>query len=212
MPKKPKRQRSHSYLPRNVHLRHFTGNNIPMHRHLPYELTFVCNQPDSADSTHRHLTSCKLIWNGSVYNIKNTLIIQFLNEIYRLLTKSFRFLPLRIRKNSCSYRPAESQRAHACHSDRKTQMSGEQNNRLGDSMNEKLLLLIPRLSVEYKGQKRAYQQCRMKMFTVPLSRCAKAMKSYADSLKTGHESVSPVPAPAVPGGMADSRQTANTAK
>ena len=37
------------------------------------------------------------MWNGSVYNIKNTLIIQFLNEIYRLLTKSFRFLPSRIR-------------------------------------------------------------------------------------------------------------------
>ena len=85
------------------------------------------------------------MWNGSVYNIKNTLIIQFLNEIYRLLTKSFRFLPSRIRKSSCSYRPAESQRANACHSDRKTQLSGEQNNRLGDSMYEKLLLLIPRL-------------------------------------------------------------------
>ena len=131
----------------------------------------------------RHLTSCKLMWNGSVYNIKNTLIIQFLNEIYRLLTKSFRFLPSRIRKSSCSYRPAESQRANACHSDRKTQLSGEQNNRLSDSMYEKLLLLIPRFSLEYKGQKRAYQQCRMKMFTVPLSPCAKAMKSHADSLK-----------------------------
>ena len=109
------------------------------------------------------------MWNGSVYNIKNTLIVQFLNEIYRKLTKSFRFLPSRIRKNSCSYRPAESQREHACHSDRKTQLSDEQNNRLGDSMNEKLLLLIPRLTVEYKGQKGAYQQRRIKRFTVPLS-------------------------------------------
>ena len=195
MPKKPKRQRSHSYLPKNVHLRHFTGNNIPMHRHLPYELTFVCIQPDSADSTHRHLTSCKLIWNGSVYNIKNTLIIQFLNEIYRLLTKSFRFLPSRIRKNSCSYLPAESQRAHACHSDRKTQMSGEQNNRLGDSMNEKLLLLIPRLSVEYKGRKRAYQQCRMKMFTVPLSRVQRRWNLMPTRWRLGMRASHPYPSP-----------------
>ena len=112
MLKRPKQQRSHSYLPKNVHLRHFTGNNIPMHRHLPYELTFCLYTAWFSWfhrlHMHRHLTSCKFMWNGSVYNIKNTLIIQFLNEIYRLLTKSFRFLPSRIRKNSCSYRPAES--------------------------------------------------------------------------------------------------------
>lgn len=135
------------------------------------------------------------MWNGSVYNIKNTLIIRFLNEIYRLLTKSFRFLPSRIRKNSCSYRPAESQRAHACHSDRKTQLSGEQNNRLGDSMNEKLLLLIPRLTVEYKGQKRAYQQCRIKMFTIPLSHVQRRWNLMPTRWRLGMRASDPYPRP-----------------
>ena len=71
----------------------------------------------------------------------------------------------------------------------------QQNNRLGDSMNEKLLLLIPRLTVEYKGQKRAYQQCRIKMFTVPLSHVQRRWNLMPTRWRLGMRASDPYPRP-----------------
>ena len=62
-------------------------------------------------------------------------------------------------------------------------------------MNEKLLLLIPRLTVEYKGQKRAYQQWRIKMFTVPLSHVQRRWNLMPTRWRLGMRAFDPYPRP-----------------
>ena len=102
MPKRPKQQRS--YLPKHVHRRYFTRNKTPMRRH---HMSLITHSGDSSSRPYAK-ESYKLQINMKWVSLQHKkLTIQFLKEINRLFTKSLPFLPSGIRKNSCSYRPAE---------------------------------------------------------------------------------------------------------